>query len=508
MVETKVIKCNRIELYFKLISKTLLKRSTYVSFIDKYIIIFVTSNSIKAQGYMKNKVFYLLIVFFIPFSTISSQNIKSSDSIPNYIKIIKSYVYKDYKLMYRPCAGALVYPFLTPGSNQYNNVLWDWDSWLSNVALRQILSDIGSEKDKQEAVKYEQGCVLNFLHYGDWDGYIPIVIWADSKPRDIKPENIYDVNMHKPVLAQHAAFLTQQNKNNAEWLREDFFHLQAFVNNYKAHHRDKSTGLYYWQTDVAIGVDNDPCTFFRPNKSSGSIYLNCLMYKELKSMVYLSNCLNLSDVGKEFETDAENLKLAIQKNCWDERDGFFYSVDLNLKPVTLQPDSSLGRTFNIHAGYPRDYDCLIQRIEVWSGFLAMWAGIATPEQAERMVKEHYLNPKTFNSPSGVRTLSKMEKMYSLRASANPSNWRGPIWGISNYMVFKGLVKYGYTKEANELAGKTIKLFGRDFEKNGALHEYYEPETGEPLLNKGFQNWNYLVVNMAAWLEGRKVVEEF
>ena len=63
----------------------------------------------------------------------------------------------------------------------------------------------------------------------------------------------------------------------------------------------------------------------------------------------------------------------------------------------------------IHSGYPHDYDCLIQRIEVWSGFLALQAGIATPEQAERIVKEHYSNPKTFNSPSGVRTLSKMEK---------------------------------------------------------------------------------------------------
>jgi len=225
-------------------------------------------------------------------------------------------------------------------------------------------------------------------------------------------------------------------------------------------------------------------------------------------MVYLADQLNLSAIGKEYDSDAKELKAAIQKNCWDERDGFFYSVDLNLRPVTIKLDSSLGKVFAIHAGYPRDYDCLIQRIEVWSGFLAMWAGIATPAQAERMVNEHYLNPKTFNSPSGVRTLSKMEKMYSVRASANPSNWRGPVWGISNYMVFKGLIKYGYDKEAKELAEKTIKLFGKDFDKNGALHEYYEPETGEPILNKGFQNWNYLVINMIAWLQGRPVIEEF
>ncbi len=454
---------------------------------------------------MKSKTLLILFILLAGSSIVRGQ---STDSIARYTAIIKSNIYKDYKKMYRKGGGSLVFPFLTPGSNQYDNVLWDWDSWLSNIALRQILMDIGSEKDKQEAIQYEQGCVLNFLQYGDWDGYIPIVIWEDSRPREIRPENIYNVNMHKPVLAQHAAFITQLNGGNAEWLKEKFFHLQAFVNNYKAHHRNKATGLFYWQSDVAIGVDNDPAVFYRPAKSSAAIYLNCLMYKELLSMVYLANQLHISEVGKEFANDAAALKAAVQQHCWDERDGFFYSVDINLRPVEKNMDNTLGRSFDIHSGYPREYDCLIQRIEVWTGFMAMWAGIATPAQAERMVKEHYNNPKTFNAPSGIRTLSKMEKMYSLRASANPSNWRGPVWGISNYMVFKGLQRYGYTAAAKEMAVKTITLFGKDFEKNGALHEYYEPETGEPLLNKGFQNWNYLVLNMAAWIEGKPVVEEF
>lgn len=432
----------------------------------------------------------------------------TADSTAYYASIIKKNIYKDYKLMYRSPAGSLMYPFLTPGSNQYDNVLWDWDSWLSNIALRQILYDVGTEKDRQEAVQYEQGCVLNFLHYGDWDGYIPIVIWANSKPRDIRPESIYNVNMHKPVLAQHAAFLTKINGGKAQWLKESFFHLQAFVNNYRAHHRDYATGLYYWQSDVAIGVDNDPATFYRPAKSSASIYLNCLMYKELQAMVYLAAQLGIPQVGLEYADEAEHLKQAIQDNCWDERDGFFYSIDINLRPVGKNIDSTLGRTFDIHSGYPRDYNSLIQRIEVWTGFLPMWCGIATREQAKRMVQEHFLNAKTFNAPWGVRTLSKMEKMYSVRASANPSNWRGPIWGISNYMVFRGLVNYNFNKEANELASKTIQLFGRDFEQNGALHEYYEPETGQPLLNKGFQNWNYLVLNMINWVQKSDCVSEF
>jgi len=99
-------------------------------------------------------------------------------------------------------------------------------------------------------------------------------------------------------------------------------------------------------------------------------------------------------------------------------------------------------------------------------------------------------------------------MYSLIKSGNPSCWLGPVWGISNYMTWKGLVNYGYNKEARELAIKTVNLFGKDLSKNGKLHEYYNPDTGEGINNLGFQDWNYLVLNMVAWLDGERVISEF
>lgn len=433
---------------------------------------------------------------------------QTQDSMSTYISLIKKEIYGNYKGMFREPGGALKYPYITPGSSSYANDLWDWDSWLSNIALRQILSDVGTEKDKKDAIQYEQGCVLNYLSYTEFDGYMPMLVAKKSDPKIIKPQNIYATNMHKPVIAQHAAFLTQVNYGNAEWLREQFSLMQAFINNYQSHHRHQPTGLYYWQDDLAIGVDNDPSTFFRPNGSSASIFLNCLMYKELKAMVYLAERLQLADISREYAQAAEDLKKAIQENCWDEKDGYYYSVDINLKPVTNEPSIIFGQKFILHSGFPRAYHCLIQRIGVWSGFMAMWAGVATQEQAKRMVEENLKDARTFNAAYGVRTLSKLEKMYSVRASNNPSNWLGPIWGISNYLTFRGLVKYGFDQEAKDLAAKTILLFGKDYQQTGALHEYYEPDTGAPVLNKGFQNWNYLVLNMINWYKGTKVVEEF
>ena len=425
-------------------------------------------------------------------------------------KLIKEHIYSDYKLMFKQPTGiALKYPYITPGSRQYAAVLWDWDSWLSNVALRQILNDIGSEADKTEALTYEQGCVLNYLAYtSPEDGYMPMVVDAETNPDRIKPADIYSTNMHKPCLAQHAAFLIRENGGEAEWIRQGFVRMQAFIRNYHEHHRHKATGLYYWQDDLAIGVDNDPSTFFRPNGSSASIYLNCLMYKELLAMAYIAGRLALADEAARYNDMAAVLKKAVQEHCWDEKDGMYYSVDINLLPYTGEPEYIFGKPFVLHEGAPRDYPCLIQRLGCWSGFMALWAGIATEQQAERMVKENLMDERTFCAPYGVRTLSKMEKMYNMRPTHNPSNWQGPIWGVSNYMVFRGLADYGFNKEARTMAQKTVALYGSDLKKEGALHEYYNPDTGEPIINKGFQNWNYLVLNMIAWLEGRKVVREF
>jgi hypothetical protein len=434
---------------------------------------------------------------------------QTPSTAPAYRELVTSSILRDYPRMLHEPTPPLAFPFITPGS-VYTNQLWDWDSWFSDVALCQIMADQGEKADKEKMLSYGRGCVLNFLTAATPDGEIPIQILVSSRLRPATATQPNPAsNMHKPVLAQHAAFLVKLDNGNAQWLRDKFPRLQAFEKNYRDHQFHEPTGLYFWKDDLAIGVDNDPATFFRPPNSSGNIFLNCLMYKELLAMAYLSRALQLDpSVSDDYQKQADALKLAIQKNCWDERDGYFYSVDLNLRPITNDPGDYLGSRFVLHKGHPRDYDCLIQRIEGWSGFLAMWSGIATPDQAKRMVVEHLENPKTLGAAFGIRSLSKMEKMYGLYASGNPSNWDGPVWGISNYMVFRGLVKYGFNQEAREMADKTIDLFGRDFQANGTLHEYYNPDTGEPIMNKGFQNWNYLVMNMIAWEENRTPVEEF
>lgn len=98
--------------------------------------------------------------------------------------------------MLREPDGCLKYKFIVPGS-VYSNTLWDWDCWLTDVALSQFVKD--------DIKEYEIGCVLNCLENMDSKGRIHIFI--DGKFSKERYENWGETNIHKPCLAQHAAFI-------------------------------------------------------------------------------------------------------------------------------------------------------------------------------------------------------------------------------------------------------------------------------------------------------------
>lgn len=415
-------------------------------------------------------------------------------------RLLEEHIRTNCEQMVREPSGQLTHPYTVPSSPDspyYSTALWDWDSWATSIALGQVEADTDRLGHFAE---YERGSILNFLDHTDEDGVMPIQLTPDTTLLHGDPTRAGDFgeNMHKPVLAQHAAMLVQRLRD-AEWVRPHLGTIGRFVDRYLESHVHAPTGLAYWQTDFAVGVDNDPSVYYRPAKSTASIYLNSLLYRELLALGYLLEELGDQPEATRRRRQAQDLADAVTEHLWDERDGTFYSADLDLRPI--DPEDWL------HRGAPRTWSSLLLRVDNWSSFLPLWAGLASREQAERMVAR-LRDDRTFNAAYGVRTLSRLEKMYDLRASNNPSNWLGPIWGVSNYLVFRGLVKYGFEEDAIELAEKTVELFGRDLETSGSLHEYYHPDNGEPIMTKGFQNWNFTVLNMIAWLEDRVTLSEY
>ena len=407
---------------------------------------------------------------------------------------LRKYILELSEILWAEPYGSFKHPCIVVTKNSsYPSQLWDWGNWANNIALRQIATYQGKEND---LAKHEVGSVLNFLNEQKADGSIEIAIFP-SKEHDFASKMPHK-NVHKPVLAQHVAFISKYVPD-VEWIRETYPKLKAFISYYENNAKHES-GLFYFFDDFAIGVDNDPATFYRPENSSASIFLNSLMYKELGAMAHLGALIGNTADAEYYTARQEELKAAINEHCYDEKDGMYYSCDINLRPIE-------GNVL-LHSGAPRHYSTLIQRLGCWSSFLPLWAGIPTEDQAERIVKENLLDVKAFWGNYGVRSLSKYEKMYRLVGTGNPSSWQGGVWILSNYFVFRALLRYGYKTEADELARKTLDLLARDLEETGAFHEYYDPESGNGLFNKGFSSWNLLAFNMMDHLDGRDTVEEF
>src|ERR1700761_9491854 len=120
------------------------------------------------------------IISIILFLSVIAKGADMPAETQHYMGVIRTNIFKEYKGMFKPAKGILKHPFITPGCNSYQDQLWDWDSWLTDIALRQILLDQGSDQDKQEAFQYEQGCILDFLD-SESNGRIPVVIGPKNK---------------------------------------------------------------------------------------------------------------------------------------------------------------------------------------------------------------------------------------------------------------------------------------------------------------------------------------
>ncbi|WP_158822826.1 trehalase family glycosidase [Granulicella sp. S156] len=393
------------------------------------------------------------------------------------------------KLLRNPM-GVLHQPSISPSlpGAEYVTSLWDWDTLWTARGLFRVAELTNDAMLKHDVAEHARGCIANFFDHQSAEGRIPMLISVDDPDPlgCLRGKTPHIENQAKPVMAQLGLLITEQT-GDAKWFEPYLSKLIAFYRSWSVNNLSK-TGLYVWGDDVAIGNDNDPTTFGRPFFSSANLLLNCLYYQDLKAAAEIARQLGRSEEQRQFQHDVTQLGAAIQKECWDARDKFFYTADVQCvdRRAELIP--------KVKRGMAMSWDSVPLRIQTFTGFLPMWCELATQDQAVSLV-EHLRNQNTLGAKYGVRTLSRAERMYSVERSGNPSNWLGPIWIISNYLAWKGLVNYKCTVDAAKLASSTVALLAKDLETSGSLNEYYHPDTGAALSHKGFMDWNLLVLEM-------------
>jgi len=390
------------------------------------------------------------------------------------------------KMIFREPSGRLRHPYVDPGG-VYGKNLWDWDSFWSIKAAVGIAAQDSSWRN--QVVRHATGVLENFFDHQGADGSLPILMtpedadWFDSTTSETN-------NMGKPVFGQLMLEVSRLQENPAvlsRWCEKLAAYYHCFASRYLA-----DCGLYVWANDIAIGSDDDPSTWGRPPFSSANLLLNNLLYADLIAAAEVASKMALGHLAKRWTAEAERLAGRIQHCCWDSRDGFFYSVDVQSRPRT-RPHRHFG---TLNENLIPSWSCLPLKILYWTGFMPLWTGIATPEQARRLVEEHLLRTDQFWAPHGVRTMSAEETIYDPASGrGNPSNWIGPIWILPSYLIWEGLRRYGFLREAGELAQRTRKLLADDHTENGCWHENYHPETGRGLAAPGFVSWNTLIFLM-------------
>ncbi len=404
---------------------------------------------------------------------------------------LRQYFRQSAPQLLRPAQGPLKHPSIAPSlpGKEYSAELWDWDTLWTARGLFRYAKLARDEAFHAEVVTHARGSLLDFFEHQTPEGRLPLMINAAHPLDGVLPYKAPNYqNQAKPVMGQ-MALLVADESGSTEGLGGIFAGLLRFYDSWILGNMT-GTGLLVWGDDVSIGNDNDPTTFGRPFFSSANLLLNTFFYQDLRAAFALGQ--RLGRPAEELEllkARADAVGGAIQKHCWDARDGFYYTVDVQCED----------RRSELLAGVPQgmamSWSTIPLRLQVFTGFLPLWCGLATKEQAATMMKRNYFADDRFRARFGVRSLSNLESMYSMAASGNPSNWLGPVWIIVNYLTWKGLTAYGFQEAADELAEKTVRLLSAGLAKDGSLNEYYQPDTGVPLSHKGFMDWNLLVLEM-------------
>jgi hypothetical protein len=124
------------------------------------------------------------------------------------------------------------------------------------------------------------------------------------------------------------------------------------------------------------------------------------------------------------------------------------------------------------------------------------APLALPDLPEsigrRLVEEHLLDPERFWLPVPPPSVSASDPSFSLddRGFLGARRyWRGPTWVNSAWLLWLGVTRLDYSKEADELVERLSGAIVAE-----RLREYYNPYTGRGMGAVDF-GWSALIIEM-------------
>ncbi len=188
--------------------------------------------------------------------------------------------------------------------------------------------------------------------------------------------------------------------------------------------------------------------------------VNSMLVMEEKSLAAMAGILDKKKEASEWVRKSMERSVLINEYLWDDKTNFYYNVNKNDQSFTYKTKDDL-------------------KIKEIIGFLPLWAGIPNNESADKLMKL-MLNKDEFWRKFGVPTLSAKDDYY------NPIGyWNGPVWIQWQYLLFRGLIEYGYKEEAKELANRVMENIIHQLKTDHYFWEFYSADDYQAGWNKTY-----------------------
>ena len=301
--------------------------------------------------------------------------------------------------------------------------------------------------------------------------------------RSVPSNEHHDPEHVKPFLAQ-MALLVEKATGERDWiLAEPYFsRLKRYLDYWLVEMDGDGNGLSEWMSAPHTGMDNqhERAGFWLDRFCEG-VDLNCYLVRECRAFAAVASWAGQAALAAEYIATAEARAERIRALCWDEADGFFYDRNAHAGEYPMSRHAGWASALNSGAGERI-------RVKTVAGFTALWAGVATPEQARRMIVEHLFNATEFWSAYPVPAMARSERWYSrdFHPADLGCDWHAKAWVPTNTMIYWGLRRYGYRGLASLVAHATHRLV-----QVAGNREYYDAETGAGCGLDPFWGWSLL-----------------
>ncbi|RMD77546.1 MAG: hypothetical protein D6820_11395, partial [Lentisphaerae bacterium] len=304
---------------------------------------------------------------------------------------------------------------LTPVSRIWNvgwggYVLFCWDTYFAALMM--------AHGDPELAV-HNLNCITATV---DQCGFVPnyaatggVRSWDRSQPPvgSLAAWWIYSLHGDMSILETHfSRFLRWNRWWHEKRSRDGFLCWGSNPNPGKYRHYDTNRSIGNAQGAIfESGLDNSPMYDEARFDAASSLLLIAdvglmgLYCFDCELLERMAQVLGKHEVAEELRTRRSTYMEKLRE-LWNDNAGIFQNFDLAR-------------------------DCFSPRLSP-TNFYPLLASVATVEQVERMVKEHFYNPAEFWGEWIIPSIARNDPGYP-----DQSYWRGRIWGPMNFLVYLG-----------------------------------------------------------------------